>query len=284
MQYLKVKELYLTGTVTDEKMKLISEGNIPVVDDIPMIRKDGSLFFAEITATPITLNGELFMLNSFRDITERKQMQQKILRAIIETEENERKRVAQELHDGIGPVLSTIKLFTETYLNSKDEEFKKKISSQLLSGINDALEQVSIISNNLSPHILTDFGLKVAINKFIDKLSEISLLNISFNYRLNERIKSEIEISIYRVVIEMINNTMKHAQAKHIELIIEEKYGEVIVAYSDDGIGFDFNKSKEERTGMGLFNIQNRIKSLNGEIEFYQNEQYGARYMIKIPL
>jgi signal transduction histidine kinase len=128
-----------------------------------MQRGDGSEFFAEITATPLMLGSESLALCSIRDITERKQMQQKIIRTIIETEENERKRVSQELHDGIGPILSTIKLFTETYFNSKNEDYKKEIAKQLMVSINESLEHVSIISNNLSPQVLLDFGLRVAI-------------------------------------------------------------------------------------------------------------------------
>jgi PAS domain S-box-containing protein len=107
---------------------------------------------------------------SVRDISIEKQVQHKILQAIINTEESERKRVAQELHDGLGPVLSTVKLYTETFLKSDNEAFKLQIKDQLLIGINEALQQVSTISNNLSPHVLDDFGLKAAIERFIDKL------------------------------------------------------------------------------------------------------------------
>lgn len=281
---LSIKKLFKNDKEIDEKLHMILRGEMSVTDDIPMQKKDGSIFFTDVTATPLILDGESFFLCSIRDITERKQIQQQILRAIIETEENERKRVAQELHDGIGPILSTIKLFTETYLNSNNEEYKKEISKQLLSSINEALEQVSIISGSLSPQILVDFGLRIAIKKFIDKLNRISPLNISFRYNLKVCINSEIEITIYRIVIELINNTVKHARAKIVELSIDYDDSNIIIEYSDDGIGFDYSKTLETVSGMGLFNIQNRVKSLNGEISFNANENNRTKYSIKIPL
>jgi signal transduction histidine kinase len=211
-------------------------------------------------------------------------MQQNILRAIIETEENERKRVSQELHDGLGPVLSTIKLFAETYLNSSNEAYKKKISAQLLTSINEALEQVSIISNNLSPQILIDFGLSVAVTKFIDKLNKISSLSISFQCNLKNEISNEKEITIYRIVTELIANSVKHAYAKNVDIIINQADKFIYIEYKDDGIGFDYSKTIENKTGMGLFNIQHRIKSFNGEIEFTRNKSRGIKFIIKLPL
>ena len=281
---LNIKEIFRTDKEIDKNLQLILQGKMSATYDIPMQRKDGSIFFTDVTATPISLEGKMYILCSIRDITERKQLQQKILRTIIETEENERKRVSQELHDGIGPILSTIQLFTETYINSKDQEYKKKISSQLLASINEALDQVSAISSNLSPQILTDFGLHIALKKFIDKLKRVSRLNIAFQYNIENRLSAEIEITVYRIVIELINNTVKHSHANNIELLIGQVANHMIIDYSDDGIGFDYGKTLEMIKGMGLFNIQQRVKSFNGEVDFYKNQPKGIRFMIKLPL
>ncbi len=217
------------------------------------------------------------------NIIERKQMQQNILRTIIETEEKERKRVAQDLHDGLGPILSTIKLFTETYFNSNDENYKKKIATQLLASINEALDQISVISNNLTPQILIDFGLKTAIRNFIDNLVKVSSKKFLFNFSLEENVCNDIEITIYRVVIELINNTMKYAGADSIGLNVWQDDGNITIEYTDDGVGFNFAETIEKKVGMGLFNIQHRINSFNGEVKFYRIKPKGIKYIIRIP-
>lgn len=249
--------------------------------EIEIRKKSGELFPVEIVAQEVGGDEENVRVTSVRDISEQKQMQQKILNTIIQTEEQERKRIAQELHDGLGPVLSTIKLYTETYINSDNEEFKEKIKTQLLFGIDDALNQTSTISNNLSPHVLEDFGLKVAIQKFFEKLLSISNITVNFTYDYLTPINKNIEITLYRVSIELINNTLKHADATSIALSIDGDENSVKLSYSDNGKGFDFNKTKALQKGMGLFNISNRVEALGGSLKFKENK--GVFFNISIP-
>ncbi len=260
------------------QMKISSK----VVYEIEAIKKDGSLFTVEVTSQSISKKDDICMV-SFRDITEQKQMQQKILATIIQTEETERKRVAQELHDGIGPLLSTIKLYTQTYIASDSEEKRKKIEKQLIVSINDALTQVSEISNNLSPHVLTDFGLKTAIEKYIVRISKVSDITFEFDYNIKNKISHPIETTIYRVAIELINNTIKYAQASKIVLLFNEEDKNIRFIYKDNGKGFDFEMTKRKGLGMGLFNIINRVKSFNGEVIFNKGEDKGIVYDILIP-
>lgn len=281
---LSIKKLFKNERKLQGSLKPIFEGKMSATYDIPMRTKNGSVFFADVSATPLTLNGKHFILCSIRDISERKLIQQKILRTIIETEENERKRVAQELHDGIGPILSTIKLFTETYINSSDESYKSVVSKQLLHSINEALDQISVISSSLSPQILVDFGLRIALGRFIEKLKTISSMQFSFQCLIENRLRSEIEITIYRIVIELINNSLKHSSAKTVRLSVNESGNEVVIVYTDDGVGFDFDKAIKMISGMGLFNIQQRVKSFNGEIDFARSMPTGITYNIRIPL
>ncbi len=251
--------------------------------EIELIRKDFHKIPVEISSKEISSFEKKRKVVSIRDISEQKEIQQKLLNTIIQTEEKERKRIAQELHDGLGPVLSMVKLYTQTYLNSNNEKLKEKIKGQLLSGINDSLEQVSSISNNLSPHVLNDFGLETAIWKFIDKALKISNLTFSFQYDFQGNLKKDIEITLYRVTIELINNTIKHANATKIGLSIYSKTKDSIyLTYTDNGNGFDFEKFKQLNGGMGLFNIVNRIKSLNGSFKFERLEK-GIQYEIAIP-
>lgn len=252
--------------------------------ELELIRKDGKIIPVEFTTQLIKNKKSELRVVSIKDITEQKHHQQKILQTIIQTEEKERRRIAQELHDGLGPVLSTIKLYTETYLKSDNEAFKQKIKEPLLTGIDDALQQISAISNNLSPHILSDFGLKVAIQKFIEKVMHITAIKFEYNYKFSGKLDNNIEITLYRIAIELINNTIKHANATLIRLGIKQTGNSVYMYFENNGKGFNFDKTKETKKGMGLFNIINRIQSLNGSVAFENQDGKGILYVFTIPL
>ncbi len=251
--------------------------------ELQIITKAKSLIYVMLSVKLMVKDNKTIRIVSMRDITEQKQIQQKILNTIIQTEENERRRVAQELHDGIGPILSTVKLYTQTYIQTKNLDFKQKIERQLITGIDEALSQVSTISNNLSPHVLKDFGIKVAIEKFIGRVQKVSNISVKFEYNYDGKIDDEIETTVYRVVIELINNTIKHAKATEISLIFDNIKEHVQLVYSDNGKGFDFEATKKTSSGMGLFNIVNRIKSFNGQVNFERGEDKGITYNIFIP-
>ncbi len=258
-----------------------SNRTLPI--EIEIKAKDGTLIPAEVISQSISITDNKLRAISFRDITEQKQVQQKILNAIIQTEEKERKRIAQELHDGLGPLLSTVKLNFQTYFNTDNEKFKTRLKNQVLTDIDDALRQTSMISNNISPHVLNDFGLKVAIQKFIEKFIGANNINIEFEFDYMPKIDKEVEITLYRVSTELLNNTLKHANATKIDIIIQGTDRNINLTYKDNGKGFDLKEKRESSSGMGLFNILNRIKSLNGKVDFNNNMPHGITYNISIP-
>ncbi len=277
MQYVDIRDHQLVLESMAEKVSKTFEMRVML--------KNGQLLQVEVNVRNFSSSGDKRNLRgvSLRDITEQKQMQQRILTTIIQTEEGERKRVAQELHDGLGPVLSTVKLYTQTYINTKDSDFRKKIEDQLLVGIDDALQQVSSISNNLSPHVLNDFGIKVAIEKFIEKIQRVKPIHVQYRYEIESEIEKEIETTIYRVIIELMNNTVKHANAKQIRLLMLQGENFIHIKYKDDGVGFDLEQNKEKGIGMGLFNIFNRVDSFGGSVVFESKPDQGCTYEIEIP-
>jgi PAS domain S-box-containing protein len=268
-----------------EFSKLIDGGSVKGFQSCH-IKKNGEEVFLIFNAIPLKNNtGEIIgTQGTAYDITEQRKLQHKVLNAVIQTEEAERRRIGQELHDGIGPVLSTVKLFIQTYLTSKDDKFKQKIAPQMVSGINDALDQLSYVSQNLSPHILIDFGLEAALKKFIDTHTKLSKIKIKISYQLKKRLNEKLEFTIYRISMELINNTIKHANATDVELSIIQDKKKVYLDFFDNGKGFDFHKIKEGKKGMGLFNIYNRIKSMNGNLDFIKKNGVGVFYKIEIPL
>ena len=236
-------------------------------------RSDGSTFPVEMNLSLIDLEEDQLILAVVRDISKRQETERKVLNAVIKTEETERKRFAKDLHDSIGPLLSSINLYLSALKQTDEEEKKQRIIKVSREAVNEALVSIKEISNNLSPHILSDFGLEKAIDSFTHKLKVSESINISFHAEnLNERLNEQVEVVIYRVVTELINNTIKHAKADHIEINISREKNDLKLIYIDDGIGFDIRKMESDKsTGMGLYNILSRVRSLNGTYKMRSN-------------
>lgn len=220
---------------------------------------------------------------TLRDISERKQMEKQILDAVIKTEEQERDRFAKNLHDDLGPLLSSIKMYVNSFENTKDEEKRKYIIEQLNEVIKEAIITTKDVSNDLSPHILNNYGLVSAIETFIKKVPDSIQVLFESNL-INERYSNTIENSYYRILKELINNTLKHANANKINISLNEADQRLLFIYSDDGKGFNANQlNKLQQHGMGLSNIISRVKSLDGTYEF-PVKSIGFKCKISIPM
>jgi len=214
-----------------------------------------------------------------KEIDEKKRIQAEIIDTIILTEERERKRIAADLHDGLGPVLSSINLYYQAYIFEKDNAKKKQIEKNLKQIIQSASADISRISHNISPYILEKSGLFVALENFIHNLK--TNINIRFDYEPIPRFDIKKELNLYRAVIELINNTIKHADAQHVVIKISTINHQLTISYSDDGIGFI---PTEKHFGLGLYSIQNRMKSLQGNFIITQNKSKGFMAQINIPI
>jgi signal transduction histidine kinase len=207
----------------------------------------------------------------------------KTLEAIILTEEKERKRIASDLHDGLGPVLSAVNLFFEAYIDAPMGTEKDNIETKLKVIINDAIADVSRISHNISPHILENYGLTTALKTFIDQLNNCEKIKIKLHIDHLNRFELKHELTIYRTITELINNTIKHANSNNIEIFFEQNGDLLKIKYKDDGSGFSNLKTSNKGNGMGIQNIQNRIESLGGNITFSNAENGGMKAAIEIP-
>ena len=233
------------------------------------LTKDGRIIPVEMKSRVIDYKGQRVILTIARDISERKEMEDKILTTIIQTEENERKRFAADLHDDLGPILSTVKLFTDLL---KKKNYKKINEEEAIKNIEElvdaAINSTRTISRNIRPNILQDFGLAAAVNDFcafINKSESVQLDIKTSEYHIEHR---GIEESIlYQAVKELINNTLKHSGAKNIRIELKSHKNQIILYYRDDGIGFDFNTVYRQTSGLGLNNIVNKIKSVKGTVD-----------------
>lgn len=227
------------------------------------------------------------IVGTIRDITERKKLERIILNKVIEAEEREKQRFAEDLHDGLGPLLSSIKIYVNM-LQSKNRSEEERVDLLKYTNelIDDAVSGTREIANNLMPSVLNDYGLVKAIDSFCRKIRLTKTIEIEFDQNLEERLNQTVEIVLYRTVLELINNTLKHANASIIHINLVRKGMNLDFTYSDDGLGFDYNKlmSPEHARGHGLRNIINRLKSINGECKFISKEGEGALVKINLDL
>ncbi len=239
--------------------------------------KDGRIIPVEMKSRVIDYKDQQAILTIARDITERKEIEEKILTTIIQTEENERKRFAADLHDDLAPILSTVKLYTDLL---KKGNYKKISEAEAVKNIEElvdmAIKSTREISRNIRPNILQDFGLAAAINDFCAFINSTSALSISVNTSAYKIEKRGIEESLlYQAFKELINNTIRHSEAKNVKIELKSFDNQVILYYRDDGKGFDVNRVMKEKDGLGLNNIVNRIKSVQGSVDINSEEGKG---------
>jgi signal transduction histidine kinase len=237
----------------------------------------------------LMLVGVIFIKRIFKWLQQidnlRKQNESRVLSAILKTEESERLKFAKELHDGLGPILSSVKMAISALSRSITKENDKKIVENTAKLIEESLLSLKEISNKLSPHILNNFGLLKAIESFISKFGNSADFQIDLSSNLeNKRFDYNVEVVLYRVVCELIANTIKHSGANHISIDIAENESMINLVYSDNGIGFDDQMLDNQNKGMGYSNIKSRIKSLNGSlnVETSPNEGVCVNVSIKI--
>lgn len=202
--------------------------------------------------------------------------------SVIETEDRERKRFAMELHDGLGPLLSGTKLYVGelNYLSGKDKE---KIIKEIKILIDQAIEDIRSISRNIMPDSFSENGLVKSLELFINKINPVKNIKIDFVNRLGDKIFSKgFEIIVYRIITELINNSIKHSGAKTISIEFTTIKNQFVILYKDNGKGFDVETTLEKSKGLGLKNIQDRIDSLGGFIKIKSSEGQGVDIEIRI--
>ena len=205
-----------------------------------------------------------------------------LLQSTLQTQEAERVRVAKDLHDDLGALLSTIKLYMSQYArkNQQDDALQKHteaVNELLTEGIGD----VRRISNDLLSPTLRDLGLTAALNELKDRINSADGLRVKVNYDpALPRLDAQVELSLYRIIQELLNNTMKHAKAKHAHLSFHWQDQDLVLDYRDDGQGVNL---KTVKSHVGLRNLQSRATMHQGNMEFSSSPGKGFSARLQIP-
>ncbi len=198
----------------------------------------------------------------------------------IDTLERERARMAADLHDEVGPVLSALKLRLNSLelKDPDDEDELEKTNDQ----IDRLMKRMREISFDLMPNSLMRKGLAAAVKEFIDYIGRSSSMRIHF--RADKLALSQTQsINLYRIVQEVIHNTVKHARASELAITLTRDKNGLVLTTKDNGVGFNYDSRKSEATGQGLRNLLNRTEMLGGKMFFESGKGKGTTYIFEVP-
>jgi len=206
--------------------------------------------------------------------------QQKILETSIAIQERERKRIAQDLHDAISSKLNIISLSTNVLLVDKTINNKqRKTLEQILDITAGTLESSRKIAHDLLPPILDNFGLKAALEELFEEFTTNTNINIENNIEELSKLSKTNQLHIFRIIQELINNSVRHGEASELAIYIEQNNTNFVLSYQDNGKGFNIN-DVEKKQGIGLQNIKSRVKILNGTLKTESTKNSGSQFII----
>jgi signal transduction histidine kinase len=223
------------------------------------------------------------------DVTDVKVLEKESIQAIITGQENERKRLAREIHDGIGPLLSSAKLELDLFLEDL-KEHDSSIPDEKLFSIRQTIDTISVdlrdLSHRLIPRLLEEFGLLSAFQNMVGRLNSFKKSNVDLYCHLDpeDRFDRDIELNLFRCGQELLNNAIKHSKAKNVILQLIKHEDSIVLMVEDDGIGFIPAELNKNSDGIGLLNIETRIRALDGDFLIEAEKERGSLVSIEIPL
>ncbi len=272
--------------------------------EIKLVNEPGDFVWIESFLIPIQAKSEIKLVA--RDITELKEAKtrsreinheriEKIVKEqqyrsslILEGQEEERKRLSRELHDGLGQMLSAMKLQLESIVpSSKPTQLRLEDTKDLMKSI---IKEVRRVSFNLTPSSLDDFGLVPAVSKFCEEINKVTKINLEFvnETRFINRLDSKVETNLYRIVQEAVNNAIKYSKASNIKVRFFHDVNALNIAVEDDGKGFNYDQIQQtghfERPGHGIFNMKERISYIGGLFSMASSPGDGTKIVLTVSL
>ena len=292
------QQIYLKDLIKNSKR--IWEGEVEI------ITQSNKSIWLEMSIIPLkNINSKQKTLILCADISVRKQneikfeklsvdkyneqieTQKMISSKIIDAQEEERKRVAKDIHDGIGQMLTALKFTVESININKIASSAEKIEN-LNSLTKQIIKGVRMATFNLTPPELTDHGISSAIQTLTTQLSKLTSKNIVFENKTNfyERLDSLVETNLYRITQEAVNNAIKYAKSNFILVNIKHNKDVLSITIEDDGIGFDLKSVKkvDSGKGMGLLFMEERVKYIDGRLFINSEKEKGTRIVINMYL
>jgi PAS domain S-box-containing protein len=289
-RFLSPDSLNLARDVRD---KLIKEVEFEQPYEQQFYIKDGSTMSVKMSTTPVMSGGRISGFEHVaRDITEEKRQQENILsyaRQITRTQEEERKRIARDLHDDVSPLLLVLIQKLDNLASGqrpKVTALKESIQG-LRSQAVEALESLRSCAQGLRPRIIDDLGLAAAIEWIGEGLERDQRITTNVQFTNIERVISpETQIVLFRIAQEALNNIRKHAQASHVDIKVEDMDNDIVMTVIDNGKGFEVPERAEDMVSagrLGLMGMYERAKLLNGDLQILSEPGKGTKLTVRLP-
>lgn len=279
------KELWESHENTEHKC--MPGGDTVTEVSFRVVTKSGNIRWINHICRRIYSNDKYLGIRaSNRDITEKVGIEGELFNVTVEVEERERNRFADELHDGLGPLLSTIKLYFQWLAETDDPDKAKLITEKGNNNIEKAIQTTREVARGFSSIILIKYGYVDAVLKFIKNINDLQKLSINLSFNTKNRFNHLREATLYRITTELINNTLKYAESTQVNIsyIYDVEKNRVIFTYIDNGIGFNMALVEKRKDGLGLLNIQQRILLIRGTISIKTAPEEGVEIRIEMPL
>jgi len=272
--------------------KLINEKGVVQSFELRAYRKDGTIIWTSenVRAVRDENGAVLYYEGIAEDVTQRKKVEAErvdLLRRLVSAQEDEQRRISRELHDQMGQSLAALLLGLKSFKDSVKDETAVESIQRLQEITNRIADEMHSLIRELRPTALDDLGLHTALANYLEEWSQRSNLAIDFhsNGFLDERLGGQLESTIYRIVQEAVNNTIKHAKAKNISIILEKRGSRVLLIIEDDGIGFDAEgllKTPVKNRRFGLLGMQERVALVGGSLSIESTPGVGTTVLVHI--
>ena len=286
----QINDIQIKYETREKEQQIISLNNDNIIQKLSIKRRNMAIMMVCSLLLVTLLMGGLFY-NSYK-LKQESRLQAEVIKqqnlaskGIIEAEEAERKRIASDLHDGIGQLFSTVKMNLETLIDryiitAPDAAI---LAEKTMAMVDESCSEVRSIAHQMMPNALIKSGLVSAVRDFVNKIPSDRLKVTVETKGINEYLDTSIETVLYRVIQESVNNVIKHANATTLDIMLLSDANEITVTIEDNGDGFDTNDQSSIK-GIGLKNMSSRVEYLKGTVEISSSPGRGTLVAIYVPL
>lgn len=274
-----------------ERFRAQAEGRLVLAEELPVLRKDGSVFYADITTNNIQYDGEQCAIGFFRDVTERKKIREererehRVLRHLLDSQDRERQLIAYEIHDGLAQHLAAAIMHFET-IHQSEGNIPARVSNNCEAGLDmlrRSLAEARRLISGLRPPILDESGIVAAIGHLVHDITARGGPEVEVHSRVRfDRLDPVLENAIYRIAQECLTNAHLHSQSEKVRIELIEQDERIRIQVTDWGIGFDPGSVAENR--FGLAGIRERARILGGRAEISSVVGEGTRVFVELPM
>jgi PAS domain S-box-containing protein len=274
-----------------EEFRAQAEGQVSKARDIPLLRKDGTVFYAHVTGTPATYNRRPCLIGFFRDVTERRQAEEELrtqkqsLRDLLLTSEHERRTIASDIHHNVGHSIAACLMQFEAYRDLRNEQPLRAASifDAAMTVLRQCYREVQRLTAMVRPLLLDDLGLVAAVAELVKEHDGQDGLRIEFVPQTDfDRLEVVAEVALYRIVLEGLTNARKHSRSAKARIELIQHAERIRIVIQDWGIGFDPNEISKYH--FGLQGIRERARLLGGTATIEATPGKGTCVTVDVPL